>query len=344
MLPHSCLRSLSVNHNAIAGEAAAHLASVAVAESSLVRFGGLPIDRLRSNDVEEIDLKDENLGIPEATLLCHLLRSGAARSLRTLNLDGFPVPISDLKGMRPYVQSGAPEVIDLQGCKLGLASFVVVGHLLSSNTVLQSLILDDNPLGAEGAEKIADGLRVNQSLTLLSLCNSNLGVQGAMKIAKALQSNTSLATLRLGDNKIGGHDNWSSCATQRTVSSLEGPAAIALALARNRTLTELSLNGNALRAEGAAKVVLPLQSENRTLLSLSLDDNELKKHGAAAITEMLKVNSTLTTLSVASNGIDMVETRRLIEAAGERVAVRLDFERAAVRTGASEDEVEGPAG
>ena len=78
-------------------------------------------------------------------------------------------------------------------------------------------------------------------------------------------------------------------------------------------------------------MLLPLKGgENRTLLALSLDDNELRKRGAAALTEMLKANSTLTTLSVASNGIDMVETRRMVEAAGERVAVRLDFESEAI--------------
>ena len=335
------LTSLSVGcGNAIGGDAAAALSTAVLTGKAVRLFGGVPVDGLQEDTIEVLDLSPFRVGAPEALLLCSLLRptlpgprdppgdeplrTESAKSLRLLNLDGCVLPLSDLRGVRPFVQPGAPSRINLSESGLGLASCAVIGCILASNTVMAELSLDRNNIGAEGAAWIADGVRGHPVLRILSLRENNLGVQGAKVIAEALEVNRSITTLRLGSNQVGGHDAFQDCTNAKLAQTLAGPAAIALALAKNSTLTELELESNALRAEGAGKILRALGEANRTLRTLRMDNNKLLAAGGEMVLSMLKENRTLTSINLLSNRIDRRERIKILEAAGERVAVAIE--------------------
>ena len=340
------LTCLNVRRNSIAGEAAERLAMVVVLTSALQSFGGVPIDALKANDVELLDLRQGQanlqLGAAEALAVCHLMRpmrsgpravdsslpllTDEALSLRELNLDGHPLPISDLRGMRPYLTPEAPERMELAAKNLGLASCVVIGCLLGVNSKLTELNLEHNNIGAEGAARLAQALRLNTTLEVLSLYNCNLGVVGAREISEALETNRSLTLLRMGANKIGGHQAFQDQTNSKFAPRVEGPAAIALALAKNPVLTTLQLEENNLRAAGVAKILQVLKGENKTLSTLHIHNNQLKQDGAAHVIDMLKANRTLTRLNVEKNKIKGMDRLKLIEAAGGRLLLEIEHD------------------
>ena len=57
--------------------------------------------------------------------------------------------------------------------------------------------MGDNSIGDEGAEAIAEALKVNPVLTNLNLFDNNIGDDGAKAIAEALKVNPVLTELRL---------------------------------------------------------------------------------------------------------------------------------------------------
>ena len=82
--------------------------------------------------------------------------------------------------------------------------------------------------------------------------------------------------------------------------------------------------GNALRAEGAGKILRALGEANRTLRTLRMDNNKLLAAGGEMVLSMLKENRTLTSINLLSNRIDRRERIKILEAAGERVAVAIE--------------------
>ena len=68
----------SVNQNGITGEAAEQLAKTVLEHKSLVNFGGIPIDSLRNNSIDALDLESEGVGVPGALVLASLLPSATA--------------------------------------------------------------------------------------------------------------------------------------------------------------------------------------------------------------------------------------------------------------------------
>ena len=68
----------SVNQNGITGEAAEQLAKAVLEHKSLVNFGGIPIDSLRNNSMDALDLEGKGIGVPGALVLGSLLPSATA--------------------------------------------------------------------------------------------------------------------------------------------------------------------------------------------------------------------------------------------------------------------------
>ena len=68
----------SVNQNGITGEAAEQLAKTVLEHKSLVNFGGIPINSLRNNIMDALDLKGKGVDVPGALVLASLLPSATA--------------------------------------------------------------------------------------------------------------------------------------------------------------------------------------------------------------------------------------------------------------------------
>ena len=143
------------------------------------------------NDIET-ELRYEKLTADEVKGL--LPKINANDSLETLYLDGLDLPVKELKGT-------ATE-LGLAGKALGHISAIVIGYLISRNTVLKSLDLHTNVIGDEGAKAMADALSGNTSLTSLNLGYNSIGDEGAKAMADALRGNTSLTSLDLKLNYI----------------------------------------------------------------------------------------------------------------------------------------------
>ncbi|XP_050406083.1 leucine-rich repeat-containing protein 74B [Patella vulgata] len=79
-----------------------------------------------------------------------------------------------------------------------------------------------------------------------------------------------------------------------------GTRAVAMALVSNLTITELSLRGNYIGANGLQCIVDMLR-DNCAMKNLDISENDLTKGGAILIAKILKENETLTHLKISGN-------------------------------------------
>jgi len=112
----------------------------------------------------------------------------------------------------------------LEGQKIGVCGAKVVAEALRSSTK-EWLWLDDNAIGDEGAEALAEALRNNRNLRGIFLASNDISDRGAEALAESLKVNSSLQYLRLDDNIIGD----------------DGAQALAAGLMKNRSLLGLGL-------------------------------------------------------------------------------------------------------
>lgn len=92
----------------------------------------------------------------------------------------------------------------LDVCHLGsnkidhIGAEVIADVLLSEHSSIQTLVLDGNNLGDEGAKIIAEGLKKNKNLTKLDLRNNRIGKIGMLALLQVLKNdNMSLQYLLL---------------------------------------------------------------------------------------------------------------------------------------------------
>ncbi|KAH7055043.1 hypothetical protein BKA57DRAFT_524603 [Linnemannia elongata] len=86
-----------------------------------------------------------------------------------------------------------------------------------TNSILTTLILDENSIGDSGAQALSEALKTNSTLTTLNLGCNSIGGNGAQALSEALKSNSTLTTLSLGNNWIG--DNGAQALRQLSQTS-----------------------------------------------------------------------------------------------------------------------------
>ena len=171
---------------------------------------------------------------------------------------------------------------------------------------LAALLLAGSALGDDGVGALCDGLlgASRSALTSLDLSGNAMTPAAAHKLARVLSAESRpLARLDLSGNALGA----------------DGAAALATALASNRTLLALSLVGNGLEAEGAAKCAIALKN-NRTLASLWLGQNKLGNEGVAAIVDALVAagpSTHLANLDLSNNNIGAPGIKACVKLLGE---------------------------
>ena len=86
-------------------------------------------------------------------------------------------------------------------CNIQSSDSVHLAKALEENTTtqLQTLLLDHNPIGSEGAVAFASMLKKNQCLKTLNLHDDSVGVEGALELIESLKHNTTLETLWLSE-------------------------------------------------------------------------------------------------------------------------------------------------
>jgi hypothetical protein len=264
------------------------IAAVACAGSGVIC--GIPVQQLREDSVEVLNLFDRGLHVPAAILVAYLISATSVLKNCKLLKNRF-----DVESAKKLTKMGMEKSIMLSGltCDRTAANFMNEGLqpadailIASDLQVVTTLYLSGNNIGDEGAIAIAEALKVNAVLTELNLQLNSIGHDGAKAIAEALKVNTVLNELHLYRNNIGD----------------DGAKAIAEALKVNAVVTTLSLWDNSIGDEGAIAIAEALKV-NAVVTTLSLSDNNIGDEGAIAIAEALKVNAVLTKLWLGGNGM-----------------------------------------
>jgi len=188
------LRVLGMNYNKLGPRGAAGLAQGLAACKSLV----------------ELSLAGNNLTNNGQDMSGVIALAAAVKDsqISTLNVDGHPLPIDELKGIKPV------DSIDLSGKRidrqLGIASTIIIGACIKGNEHLRQLNLADNNLtdygeDTSGVIALAAALKDSQ-ITSLNLADNNLtnygrDTSGVIALAAALKE-SQISDLNLADNNL----------------------------------------------------------------------------------------------------------------------------------------------
>jgi hypothetical protein len=188
--------------------------------------------------------------------------------------------------------------LNLIGCNLSDDKVQHLACQLRSNTIWTTIYLSANSLKYSGVNAIAEALRVNTTLVRLTMSMNGVRVYPKPSIADALKCNHTLKYLCLSRNHINDY----------------GGTSLAEALSDNWTLTHLDLKCNRIGDKAAKAFAKALSDTNDTLLSLNLSGNCIGHEGGMSIAAALRVNSTLTSLSITYNSYGL-GVNRAIESA-----------------------------
>ncbi|CAF1468361.1 unnamed protein product, partial [Adineta steineri] len=229
-------------------------------------------------------------------------------SLSEIILYTIPVPIQDSK---IFIRYNALSMNNI--CYLTEHALEENGIAVSEEKTLSTLYIDENQIGIEGAQHLANILQKNTTLTTLSIGENQIGDEGmrhslhvldlssnqlkmsnAQYFASMLENNTTLITLDLRDNKLRS----------------KGIEFIADALKKNKTLRILNLRFNHIDDDGAEYLADTLIT-NKTLATLNLWNNDITGIGVRSLANALQKNTALTTLDLGRNRIGSDGTKYL---------------------------------
>jgi len=151
-----------------------------------------------------------------------------------------------------YIDVTNPRVFTLQE-----EHTVHFGRMLRVNTGLIEVYLGKQKIRDEGTQILVTYLLENKTLRVLDLNSNEIGAEGAVSLGELLRNDCQLQSLKLSANRIGEKGNT------------KGAQAIADALPRNRMLSYLDLNRNAL-CEEALFLLAEAVDLNTTLETLCL--------------------------------------------------------------------------
>ncbi|CAF1331533.1 unnamed protein product [Adineta steineri] len=144
---------------------------------------------------------------------------------------------------------------------------------VTESKTIQRIYLEDNAIGDEGAQFLAEALRNKTTLASLQLTNNQIGAKGAQYLSSILQNNVRLTKLDLRDNNIGD----------------QGALCIANALQDNMTLTKMNLSFNRITATAADQLYVLFQNKTELVL-FDLKGNDGCDNAAIAASFQIRNN------------------------------------------------------
>eukprot|EP00511_Aplanochytrium_stocchinoi_P011954 CAMPEP_0204875770 /NCGR_PEP_ID=MMETSP1348-20121228/46820_1 /ASSEMBLY_ACC=CAM_ASM_000700 /TAXON_ID=215587 /ORGANISM="Aplanochytrium stocchinoi, Strain GSBS06" /LENGTH=757 /DNA_ID=CAMNT_0052032375 /DNA_START=59 /DNA_END=2329 /DNA_ORIENTATION=- len=210
------------------------------------------------------------------------------------------------------------------GClsRIGNTGAKDLAKILKSNKTVKFLFLKWSGINDKGAKHLAKVFHSNETLQVLHIIESN--IQTAADFANSLKaSSISLKVLNLEGNKLGdlGAENIANalkdnkslvalCLAKNQISKV-GAQHIADALQVNQTLQNLDLRSNHLTDFGCKHLAKALSMEsnpNTSLIILCLNSNDIGNPGAAYLADALKLNKSLTSLSIHGGPDTVIES------------------------------------
>ena len=216
--------------------------------------------------------------------------------------------------------------LDLDSTQIGDVTAVRLGSILDGSSSLTELSLSRNEIGDQGTIGLAKGLVTNVSLTKLSLSHNKIGDRGAIVLAKVLETNTTLVKLDLLRNAFGVE-----AAEVLVEGAVSNSGRLVSFCGIETKATSASLKDSGLGPADAVLISYDLWSKE-SMLELNLSDNRISD-GAVGLVERLKLNTSLTTLSLKVNQICDAGAIGLGEALGANTSLtelKLHFNRIGV--------------
>jgi serine/threonine protein kinase/Ran GTPase-activating protein (RanGAP) involved in mRNA processing and transport len=175
-------------------------------------------------------------------------------------------------------------ILQLQGAGLGPAGAAALADVLTMNSVITWVDLNENGIGDAGLIMLAEAFKLNSAVTSIDLSRNGIGPVGAAALAEALKVNAVISSVNLHDNQIGD----------------EGASLLASAFKVNTALTGVGMRLNSIGDEGAASLAEALQMTN-AIKSVNLKNNKLTDVGAASLAGALKLNPVITSAQIGFN-------------------------------------------
>merc|ERR1719356_2258161 len=138
-------------------------------------------------------------------------------------------------------------------------------------------------------------------LTSVYLSNKKITNKQLVTISDALEVNTCVTELWLTDNLIRSEGEGSAGAVGYLMSVLEG----------HPTVAEVYLSGNKMGTDGVT-AICSLLRVNSVITDLGLEDNGICDSGAQMLLDAIRQNTTLQTLKLSGNNIQVQSTVRSI--------------------------------
>jgi Ran GTPase-activating protein (RanGAP) involved in mRNA processing and transport len=174
-----------------------------------------------------------------------------------------------------------------------------------------SLILDAHTLTGRRTAALAAALGATGQTTLHTLRldrKQHIDDAGARALATTLGTHPTITKFDMSHNLVGD----------------AGAADVAtLLVSRNAVITEMYVDDNRIGDAGTAALATSLQNDNRHIERFTLRSNRLGDAGAAALALMLRTNTILKHLHVATNRIGLAGTIALAQSLG---AVNVDLQ------------------
>ena len=173
--------------------------------------------------------------------------------------------------------------LNLSGNEICDGAATALASILSENTKLKELNLNNTNLQREGAGKIFGELRILH-LTKLSISNNSINDEAADDIATFLSKCTELKELDLSHNHLKSAGAIKICKTNLT------------------KLTSFYINHNSITSE-AANDLAAFLSQNLELNILDISANDLQEWGCKSIFSVLNYISVLCALTISNSSV-----------------------------------------
>jgi len=174
--------------------------------------------------------------------------------------------------------------IDLKGNSLQDSSLSELATALKDNRKFRALDLSHNKITGAGCANLVQ--LVNRSLQFLNISYNPIGDAGAQKLAGGISNTTNLRELNIAECKIGDY----------------GATFLATALAVNKSLQTIIMNGNNIGGEQASKRIAFALMRNQNLKVLKMGGNGLRE-GIEHFARLVETTKSLTSLDLSANGI-----------------------------------------
>jgi len=234
------LRTLKLGGNGNWQQEAAKKLLKALCSEACIVDETLDIEGIKLNDRETQDLL------------------AARRALQILNVDGYPLPLEGLRGIKPT------DTVILSGQGLGNSSACVIAACIAENRHLQRLRLNDNNIGDIGCTLVAKAMQQNTRCEIndLDLGSNEIGVAGAESLAALITASRSLTKINLSSNNLES----------------EGGKAIAKGLLDSKNLLSIDLSSNNLKLEGVTAIAQAIRYSPLTAANLRANNlHDLQK-------------------------------------------------------------------